>query len=377
MDEQILKAIEDLEETFNTKVASVKDHDREIMEIKSQLAGLRARGGRIAPGAGTGGSSFADAFKSGLLEKKSSLQKKADRPFDPDNNFEFELKSVGDMTFPTNFSSANVSTATLLPGIIAPPRRPIHIRELLPGGQMGGNHFVFLKETSHDGDPATVAEGAAKPQMDVNLAEVSSPAQVIAAWLQISNQMLYDVEALTNYVSNRMLERLYCIEDNQLLSGNGTAPNFLGINSAGNFTAATAASGSAVPVELLIDAIAQLAALNRRPSGIILSPVDYYNLVINKASTSGLYNLPSVVTNTPDGTISITGVPVIWTAEQAAGTYTVGDFTNGTSLMFRESPRIQFFVDATLAKANKTLIRIEERAAFSVYTNDHIIKGTF
>src|SRR6185437_11767115 len=118
----------------------------------------------------------------------------------------------------------------------APPR-PMHIRSLLASGNMTGNHFVFVKETGHDGDPAAVLEGGSKAQMDFNIAEVSTPAQVIAAYVIISEQMLNDVAGMSMFLSNRLLERLLVIEDNQLLSGNGTAPNLLGLNSAGNFTA--------------------------------------------------------------------------------------------------------------------------------------------
>jgi HK97 family phage major capsid protein len=370
--EEILDAVDDLGKVIEKKTAAIDDHTTEIKELKAQLLELKARGGRQRSSAAP--VSFKDAVMGSILEQKAKILALAADPRG-NNSFDFEVKAVADMTFPVNFSSANASTATIMPGIIAAPPRPMHIRALLPGGNMTGSHFVFVKEVSHDGDPAAVAEAGNKPQMDFNLTENSSPAQTIAAWLQISNQMLYDVDSLTTFLSNRLLERLYCIEDNQLLSGNGTSPNLLGINSAGNFTAATGAA--TIDVELLVQAIAQLAGLSRRPSGIILNPADYFALLISKASTSGLYNLPAVVNQTADGGgITIAGVPVVWTAEQAVGTYTVGDFMNGAQLLFRNSPRIEFFVDATLAKVNKTLIRIEERVAFSVFGSDYIIKGT-
>lgn len=370
IDEQFKKIAEGNQQTLLETKAQIED-------LQSELKALKARGGRFPGAPGGDRPSLHSAVRNAILEQKSNIQKMAGK-IDPRNDFEFEVKAVADMTFGVNFGSADVSTATLRPGIIAAPPRPMHIRSLLSSGNMTGNHFVFVKETGHDGDPAAVLEAGNKPQMDFNLAEVSTPAQTIAAWVVISEQMLNDVNGMSMFLSNRLLERLLCIEDNQLLSGNGTAPNQLGINAAGNFTAATAAGGAGtIPVELLIDAIAQLAALSRQPSGIVLSPTDYYALLINKASTSGLYNLPSVVTIGADGGISVAGVPVVWTAEQAAGTYTVGDFVNGSALMFRDAPNIRFFYDATLAKVNKLLVRIEERIALSVFGSDYIIKGSF
>ena len=367
LDEQFRKIAEGNQQTLLETKAQIED-------LRSELKALKARGGRFPGPLGTDKQSLQSAIGSAILEQKSNIQKMANKN-DPRNDFEFEVKAVADMTFGVNFGSADVSTATLRPGIIAAPPRPMHIRSLLSSGNMTGNHFAYVKETGHDGDPAAVLEAGNKPQMDFNLAEISTPAQVVAAYVIISEQMLNDVSGMSMFLSNRLLERLLCIEDNQLLSGNGTAPNQLGLNETGNFTAAT---GSAtIPVELLVEAIAQLAGLSRQPSGIILNPADYYALLINKASSSGLYNLPSVVTIGADGGISVAGVPVVWTAEQAAGTYTVGDFANGSALMFRDAPNIRFFYDATLAKVNKLLVRIEERIVLSVFGSDYIIKGAF
>ena len=75
--------------------------------------------------------------------------------------------------------------------------------------------------------------------------------------------------------------------------------------------------------------------------------------------------------------MTIAGVPVVWTTAQAEDTYTVGDFTHGSSLLFRESPRVEFFnQDGTNVRENKITIRIEERVAFAVYESMYA-QGTF
>jgi len=76
--------------------------------------------------------------------------------------------------------------------------------------------------------------------------------------------------------------------------------------------------------------------------------------------------------------VTIAGVPVVWTTAQAEDTYTVGDFNHGSSLLFRESPRVEFFnQDGTNVRENKITIRIEERVAFAVYGVTYFIKGDF
>jgi HK97 family phage major capsid protein len=117
--------------------------------------------------------------------------------------------------------------------------------------------------------------------------------------------------------------------------------------------------------------------MGRTATGIILSSADYFSLFLNKADTSGVYSLPQGVTVGPDGGLRILGVPTYWIADQASGTYTIGAFTQGTALIQRSGPRIEMFIDATLAKNNQVLIRAEMREAFAIWGNTYIIKGTF
>jgi len=81
---------------------------------------------------------------------------------------------------------------------------------------------------------------------------------------------------------------------------------------------------------------------------------------------------------TQTGDITIAGARVVWTAEQTAGTFTVGDFANGSLLLFREPPRVEFFLqDGTNVRENKVTVRVEERVSFAVYASTFFVKGTF
>jgi HK97 family phage major capsid protein len=343
------------------------EREARLETLEKSLRELKARGGRMS---GAAPMSFADAISNAILEQTDNIGKLQKKDI---KEFGFEVKAVGDMTFASNFSSADVSVSQVRPGIIGLPARPLHIRELLPMAPMNTRDFVYLKETGGEGAPTAVSEGSAKAQIDFDLEETTSPAQVIAGWVVISNQMLDDVASLRGFLANRLLEKLFVSEDAELLNGSGSTPHLSGINHAGNFTAY--AGLATINIERLIEAIGQLAALSRNPSGIILSPSDYFALALHKGDGSGDYTLPPLVTVGQNGLIMVAGVPVMWTSEQAAGTFTIGDFINGCVLLNRQSPRIEFFVDAELAKVNKTLIRIEERVAFPIFGDDYFIKG--
>jgi HK97 family phage major capsid protein len=172
---------------------------------------------------------------------------------------------------------------------------------------------------------------------------------------------------------DRLSELYFAAVNDQLLNGSGVTPNLKGLNTAGNFTAFGGAA--TIAVEKLIQGILQLRTLKRRASGIVINPASLESLILNKASTSGEYDLPSLVTVGTNGQLTIMGVPVVDVSEQPAGTFTIHDNT-GSLLAIRENVKIEFF-NEVLASTNQTLIRIESRMAFPVFGASFTIKGTF
>jgi HK97 family phage major capsid protein len=290
---------------------------------------------------------------------------------------DFELKAVGDMTFANNFSTADSSVTFVKPGIIELPKRKLHIRELLQVGGMGNkSNFDFVKEIVGEGAPASIGEGATKPQFDLDLQESSVKAEWIAGWLRISRNMLDDVEGMTTFLGSRLPELLLRAEDSQLLSGTGTSPQLKGLMTAGNFTAAS--SAATVDVEQIIQAISQLESADREANGVLVNPADYYNIMLTKSAGSGEYDLPYSLVQIVNGQLIIAGVPVYKSTAMTVDKFLVGDWTMGANLIFREPAKLQFFYeDGTNVRENKVTVRIEERVAFPVYGNDYFILGDF
>ena len=290
---------------------------------------------------------------------------------------DFELKAVGDMTFANNFATADSSVTFVKPGIIELPKRKLHIRELLQVGGMGNkSNFDFVKEIVGEGAPASIGEGATKPQFDLDLQESSVKAEWIAGWLRISRNMLDDVEGMTTFLGSRLPELLLRAEDSQLLSGTGTSPQLKGLMTAGNFTAAS--SAATVDVEQIIQAISQLESADREANGVLVNPADYYNIMLTKSSGSGEYDLPYSLVQIVNGQLIIAGVPVYKSTAMTVDKFLVGDWVMGANLIFREPAKLQFFYeDGTNVRENKVTVRIEERVAFPVYGNDYFILGDF
>lgn len=289
---------------------------------------------------------------------------------------QLEMKAVGDMSFSANASTLDVSITTLRPGIIERPRRRLHVRELLPGGTMNNSTYTFLREkTTGEGNPATVAEGNWKEQLDIDLEEVDSPTQYIAGYLVASMKMLDDIPAFTSFLQNRLLEKLLRSEDVQILTGDGVNPNLSGITTSGNFTAPTTAA--TIDIEQIIMAISQLEMMDRDANGVLVSPQDYYRMMTYKASSSGEYTAPLFgLATAVNGQLYIAGVPVFRSTAIATDKFIVGDWLNGAALITREAPRVEiFYEDGYNVRRNQVTVRVEERVALPIYGSDYFIYG--
>lgn len=374
-----LKAINEAIEKLNSKEAEVKAED--VDKLKADLAAtIKALDILQTRVKATGNTQPAQAksFNAQLAEELENVKDGfAEMASKKKGSISFQLKSVTDMTFATNFSTADNSVSFLRPGIIELPKRKLHVRELLPGGAMGAKStFDYVKEVAGDGAIWTAAEGTTKPQIDLNLQEASVKAEWIAGFLRISRNMLDDVTGMTTFLQSRLPELLLRAEDQQILTGNGTSPNLSGIFQSGN---STAYSGSAtVDVEQLVGAISQLEEADREANGILVNPANYYDMLLNKATGSGEYDLPGSLITITNGQIYIAGVPVFQSTAMAKDKFLVGDWRMGANFITREPVRLEFFYeDGTNVRENKVTVRIEERVALPIYGNDYFIRGDF
>lgn len=290
---------------------------------------------------------------------------------------ELNTKAVGDVSI-ANYTGGTRGLTQLRPGVIMNPNRKVHVRDLLPTGTIGpGTEFVFMKENGlGEGAIASVAEGALKPQFDLDLIEASVKIETIAGWMRVTRKAMNNIQGFTSFLQSRLPELMLNVEDALLLNGDGVSPNIKGLQVAGNFTAAS--SAATIDIEQLIDAISQLEELEREATGIVVRPSDYYSLLKNKAAGSGEYDLPSIVTVDANGALRILGIPVARTTAQTVDKFLVGDFRMGAQLLFQEGMRIEFFEqDGINVRENKITVRIEEVVAFPVYGASYFVFGDF
>lgn len=380
----VIAELKSVNEALETLKANAGKADPKVAELEATIKALKEAADKNQPvidafvkspdkAATQKDTTFNHQLKEGLTENYESIRK-----IKKGETVGFDMKVVADMSFANNFSTADVSVSTLRPGIIELPKRKLHVRELLSGGAMSNSNFVYVKEITGEEGPEIVAEGGAKNQFDLDLQEVSVPARKIAGYVRISDEMLNDPLGMATFLQSRLMELLLRAEDEQLLNGNGTAPNISGITDTGNFTAPT---GSAtIDVEQLVQAIAQLEGYDREANGILLNPADWYNIWLTKStgSVAGLYNLPSEMISRVGDQMFIAGVPVFRSTAIAVDKFIVGDWVMGANLITRLAPRVEFFFeDGTNVRENKVTVRVEERIAFPIYGDNYFIYGDF
>lgn len=262
---------------------------------------------------------------------------------------------------------------TRLPGIVELPRRMMTVRALLAQGNMDGQSIEFLKEHSRTNGAGMVAEGAAKPQSDFRLEVVSTSAKVIAHTMKASRQVLSDVSAVRSMIDSRLSYGLDLVEENQLLNGDGTGQNLLGIipQATAYVTPLVGADTQSIDKIRLMMLQAALALLPA--DGIVMNPADWAWIELLK-DTTGRY-----VIGNPQGNIGATlwGLPVVPSMAMTVDKVLVGAFRTGAQIFDRWQTTIETGYENDDFTKNLVTILAEKRLALATYRPGAFIYGDF
>lgn len=373
----------------------------EVKCIAEEFKGKREHGDKIAEGA----KQVADEAITKLNETKARLdeleqklarrpndqpeeQKSLGRQFVESDQFKslsgsagqrgkanFEIKAtITSATTDTAGAAGDLVQTTRLPGIIAKPDRKLTIRDLLMQGRMDGNALEYVKETGFTNSAGMVPEGGLKPQSDLKFDLVSTTAKVIAHHMKASRQILDDASQLQSYIDGRLRYGLAFKEEQQILNGDGTGQNLLGIIP--QATAYVRPVGVTPSQETIIDtlryAMLQAILAEYPASGHVLNPIDWASIETLK-DTTGQY-----IIGNPQGTLNPTlwGLSVVQTQAITAGKFLTGAFSMGAQIFDRWLSRVEVATENEddFVK-NLVTILAEERLALAVYRPEAFVYG--
>lgn len=252
------------------------------------------------------------------------------------------------------------------------PQRRMTVRALLAQGNTTSNTIEYDREKLFTNNAAPVAEGALKPQSELQFEDATATVRTIAHWMRASVQILADAPAMRSIIDQRLRYGLAYVEEGQLLNGSGTGQNLLGLVTAATAYAAPGGLAATSQVDILRLMILQAALAEFPPNGMVLNPIDWAAIEMQKDG-QGRYLIGN-----PQGTISPTlwGLPVVATQAMGVDKALVGAFNMAAQIFDRQDATVEVSTeDQDNFVKNKVTIRAEERLALAIYRPQAIVYG--
>lgn len=347
-----------------------------VSRLEDQRAREREEGGRIIDGP----SGFGDTPGSRVERKHASLEM---------------LKSVSKVTIPLDgglglgnctpmaaITTTSVGSST--PGILTPDRvnqfvplarQRLTLRDLLPSRAINSGVAEWVRENTAPSVGVQPAEGSPKAETSQSYSIASAKAVTLAAFIVASSQVLDDWPSLRRIIDNSLLYRLRLEEENRLLSGDGIGENINGLITQAQAYSGSYDSPSDQRADRLRKAILELEEVSEQADFIVLNPLDFALIQLQKSATEGHY-----IVQSPLGTLSapvLWGRPVVVTNSIAAGSFLIGD-SRMAEILDRMQANVMISTEhEDFFTRNLVAIRVEERVALAVLRTTAFLKGSF
>ena len=222
-------------------------------------------------------------------------------------------------------------------GVFGTPNVPQKIEPLIPHIAVTTDSvdYVTVADTI---SAAGVAEAEKIPESKFTPTLAKANVVNVAHYTKITKQLADDAPALAAYINTKMLYGLQTKVEDQIVNGNGTAPELKGLLATGSYTDASAQLTGAknlFDLLLLLQGVAETAAYE--PEALVLNPMTWAQLAMEKDS-QGRYLLggPGLAANK-----SVWGIPVVTSSAVPAGKFIFGNFTQTVTIYDRQQVAVE------------------------------------
>ena len=278
--------------------------------------------------------------------------------------------AITSLTTDADGSAGDLVSTTRMPGVQQLAQRRMTVRDLISPGTMDGNALEYVKETGFTNLAGMVAEGAKKPESSMKFDLVSTTAKVIAHYVKASRQILSDASQLASLIDQRLRYGLAFKEEQQLLTGDGTGQNLLGIIPQATAYVAPFVLAGATEIDKIRLSMLQAQLAEYPATGIVMNPIDWARIELLK-DTTGRY-----IIGNPQGTLGATlwNTPVVTTQAIEVDKVLTGAFKLGAQVFDRWQARVEVATENEddFVK-NMVTILAEERLALAVYRPEAFI----
>lgn len=246
----------------------------------------------------------------------------------------FQLKSgmagLEAKTLATTFGApgSELLRPTRLPGFLPLLQAKLQLRNLISVGAIDGNALEWVKMTAIANNAAEVAEATAssgssgaKPESGFEFSIESTTVKTIAHYIPATRAALADMAQLQTIIDSLLLDGVARRLNTQILSGDGSAPNLLGILNTEGIQSQDADSDR--KIDRILKAITKVRLAFLEPSAILMSPLDFQDVRLKQDTTGNyLFGPPSTA-----GQTTMWGLPVIEDSTVEAGSPVVADWS--------------------------------------------------
>jgi len=254
-------------------------------------------------------------------------------------------------------------------GLMANPYRALNVLDVVPFGSTNSDVVHIPKENTRTNSAAETNQAATKPESAITYTSQELSVRTIAHWLKVSKQALSDAPALQSHINGTLLHGVRHRLQQQIVAGNGTAPNLSGITDSGNFTAFSPTTGDTA-TDSLNRAKYLVIGQDYMATHIFMNPATFGAIERIKVATSGRNDYAStdgVALAYINGQPYIWGLPVVLSNDITANKLLVLD-VNKMSGYTREDVSVQMFEqDDTNVQENLITVRAEGRFTFGVF----------
>ena len=370
--EKMVKSLSEKYDTLENKSLDKEEFEKMNKQFKKDLAELSShmKAFEQTEKGGKNAKSFNQNLADAIKENEEAI-KSFEKGSAPVN---ITLKKVGDMSIGANFAGATPFIQEVQQNLAWNPYNRVWLADILPQATSTANSIIYPKENGQEGAVAFWDKQGNKAQVDYDFTSQTAFFKWIAGYVIVEREMLDDINWLTGYLQQKLLIGLKTAENDFILNGTADTNPALGL-----LTSATAYNGTFTnPVDRIIDAaFGQIPTATNdfyQPTNVILNPRDVVKIGLNKATGSGEYDLPQNSVAFAQGKLQIAGLDTVPTTSLTADNFLTLD-RNAVMFVRRMNPEIRMFEDATLAKQNKVMFRIEERVAQVIFNADAIVKG--
>lgn len=286
---------------------------------------------------------------------------------------------------------ANVSLGT---GVLDAQRLPVvpqvthddtlTLRDVIAQGTTDAASVEYVRDEGMTRAAAEVAHGGAKPETTMSYTLQTATVRTIAAWQKVQTQQLDDMPMLRSLIDNRLLYDLGMREEEEIMYGDGIAPNITGLITVSGTTDIASLTRYAATDDQILDVIRMGVTEVRRagyqPNALLIDPLDWEEVELLKATDK---NYIWAVIRDQLGP-RVWGLRVVETvaAEQQKVIATqkrslvVGDFQRGAMIVDRMNAQVLVGLNNDDFTKNLRTILAEERIAFPIFAPKAFAKFT-